>query len=283
MPDLEAFEALVKQNIKMLAAKDAKTRRRAAAWLGEAGDPTAITALAQAYKNDPDPGVQETARYALGMFRKLELELDGPNNDKVVNLLEDVALRGKIGGRPRVSTRSLVKLELGLLISAVLVAALSFILPPIFQNGTTSSNQNPNTVQPTPNGGVGAKDARATLLAEIRQTWVNIGNDASTLQQQFLAAQNGTALDCTAFFNNPAPYSLSDNNRAAFSDIAELVDLLNTAQTSLSASESAFQQACDKGGTLTNEAAGQEITTLQTMMNMLPEIGQKLVAAESQS
>src|SRR5215510_7049727 len=111
MPDLEAFEAQVKQKMKLLASKDAKTRRQAAAWLGEAGDPTAITALAQAYKNDPDAGVRDTARYALGMFRKLEQELDGPNNDKVVELLQDVALKGKMGGRPPIATRSLVKLE----------------------------------------------------------------------------------------------------------------------------------------------------------------------------
>ena len=128
MPDLEAFEAQVKQKIKLLAAKDAKTRRAAAVWLGEAGDPTAITALAQAYKNDPDPAVQETARYALGMFRKLQQELGGDNHDKVVQLLEDVALKGKMGGRRPISTRALVKVVLGLLLSAVLIAVLSMIL-----------------------------------------------------------------------------------------------------------------------------------------------------------
>jgi HEAT repeat protein len=52
MPDLDAFEAEVKGKIKQLSSKDAATRRKAAAWLGEAGDPTAITSLAQVYKND---------------------------------------------------------------------------------------------------------------------------------------------------------------------------------------------------------------------------------------
>ena len=69
---LEAFEENVRDNIKMLSAKDAKTRMKAAAWLGEAGDPTAITMLKQVYKDDPDPKVRDTAKYSLGMFRKLE-------------------------------------------------------------------------------------------------------------------------------------------------------------------------------------------------------------------
>src|SRR5262245_37923547 len=99
MPKLEEFEASVKQQIKLFVEKDAKARRQAAEWLGEAGDPTAITMLAQVYKNDPDTGVREKAGYALGMFRKLEQELNGPNSEKVMDLLQDVALNGKMGGQ----------------------------------------------------------------------------------------------------------------------------------------------------------------------------------------
>jgi hypothetical protein len=279
MPDLDAFEALVKQKIKQLAAKDAKSRRQAAAWLGEAGDPTAITALAQAYKNDPDPGVRETARYALGMFRKLEQELDGPDSGKAVKLLQDVALKGKMGGRPPIATRNVVKLEVGLLISAILVAVLSFVLPSILQ--TTATNTTiPNVLELTSAPAVGDKD-RTTLLTDIRQSWSAIAGDAGTIQQQLSAAQSGKTMDCTVFLNNPAPYTLSDNNRSAFSDIGEVVDLLNTAQSQLSASETAFQQACDKGGAFSADEANQQLTSLQNMMNLIPQIGQKLTAAES--
>ncbi len=276
MPNLEEFEASVKQHIKLLAAKDAKTRRQAAQWLGEAGDPTAITMLAQVYKNDPDSGVREKAGYALGMFRKLEQELSGPNSEKVMDLLQEVALNGKMGGQSFITRRGLVKLELGLLISAVLVAVLSFVLPSVLPAQSSSQNNTAATLAPSP-----ADKDRTTLLTEIRQTWVTLAGDANTLQQQFQAAQGGTALDCTIFLNAPPAYDLSFANRSAYADIAEVVDILNSAQSTLSASESAFQQACDTGGTLAPDAAGQEITKLQNMMNTIPEIGQKLAAAEA--
>src|SRR4051812_10181241 len=92
---LEAFEEHVRDNIKMLSSKDPKTRMKAAAWLGEAGDPTAITMLKQVYKDDPDSKVRDTAQYSLGMFRKLEESLK-TDEDRVQKLLEDVAVRGKI-------------------------------------------------------------------------------------------------------------------------------------------------------------------------------------------
>ena len=45
MSELDAFEANVRNYIKLLSSPDAKVRRKAAAWLGEAGDPNAITRL----------------------------------------------------------------------------------------------------------------------------------------------------------------------------------------------------------------------------------------------
>jgi HEAT repeat protein len=283
MPDLDAFEALVKQKIKLLAAKDAKTRRKAAEWLGEAGDPTAITFLAQAYKNDSDMEVREKASYALGMFRKLETELDGPNGEKVVKLLQDIALKGKMGGRPRIATRNMVKIELGLLLSAILVAVLSFVLPSVLPNDLIPSNPGQNVTQQQPTSQPASDKDRTILLSEIRQTWVSLAGDGGALLTQFQAAQSSTPLNCATSLTHPAAYNLSSNNRSEYGDIGELVDMVNNAQSVLSSADSAFTQACNSGGTISAEAAGQQATALQTVMNAIPEIGQKLAAAESQS
>lgn len=281
MPDLDAFEAQVKQNIKLLASKDVKARRQAARWLGEAGDPTAITSLSQAYKNDADPTVRENARYALGMFRKLEQELNGPNRNKTVKLLQDVALKGKMGGRSRLASRGLIKFIWGLLISAVLVAVMALVLPSVLKGVPSggSGQANPPSGQ---NSSAGGQD-RAGLLSTIRDTWTKLATDASTLQTQLQTAQNGSAMDCAAAFNNPGVVDISADNRAQFSDIAGLVDTLNGAQAALAGVKSAFDSGCTNGGQLAGDAAGAQITALQGMMALLPEIGQKLAAAESQS
>src|SRR4051812_28845649 len=96
---LEAFEESVRDNIKLLSSKDPKVRMKAATWLGEAGDPTAITMLMRVYKDDSDPKVRSAAAYSLGMFRKLEQELKKPDQSRVQKLLEDVAVHGKMGRR----------------------------------------------------------------------------------------------------------------------------------------------------------------------------------------
>lgn len=282
MPDLDAFEAQVNEKIKLLSSKNASVRRKAAAWLGEAGDPTAITALAQTYKNDADPRVRETARYALGMFRKLDQELKGPNSDKVMKLLQDVALKGRMGGRLPISVRALVKVELGLLLSAILIVALGFVLPSVLRPAAGNGSTTNPTAQPViPSSSVPDTD-RTTLLTSLRQTWINIGSDANALQQQFQGAQSGTALNCEATFSNPSPVSISENNRRDFADIAALVDSVNVAQTNLSAVKTHFDQSC--GGTaVTAEEAGQQVTAIQAVMQALPDIGKGLVTAESLS
>src|SRR5690606_23212771 len=132
MSDLDAFEAKVRKNIKLLSAPDAKVRRESAAWLGEAGDPSAITRLRQLYEEDPDKGVRQAAAYSLGMFSALEAGLNGPNQEDVVQRLEDIALKGKFGSRSRMPVGFLRKLLLGLLVSLAILLALNFVVWPQF-------------------------------------------------------------------------------------------------------------------------------------------------------
>jgi len=217
---LEAFEENVRDNIKLLSSKDPKARMKAAAWLGEAGDPTAITMLKQVYKDDPDPKVRDTAKYSLGMFRKLEEALKQPDQSRVQKLLEDVAVRGKIGGRVPISVRSLVKLEIGMLISALLVAVLALFVPPLFKQGVTQVIE--QNAHPAPTVPAVANKDRPTLLTELQSTLTRVTNNASKLQTQYQGMLGGGTLDCKQFFDTLTPVSISADNARDFADLATI-------------------------------------------------------------
>jgi hypothetical protein len=288
MPDLDAFEAEVKAKIKQLSSKEAATRRKAAAWLGEAGDPTAITSLAQVYKNDADPGVKEAAAYSLGMFRKLEQELDGDNSQAAVALLEKVALEGKMGGRLRFPRRALVKLELALLLSALMVAALAFVLPGVLTGGGftfsfgTGDNGDQATQVANGAGDVPDKD-RATILRELRGALGQVNNNATKLQGQYQLVLGGGKLPCNEFFDTLTPYALSANNAQEFPDLAPLATDIAQAQTDYTAAKATYDRVCVSGESLSAGDFGGPMGTTITLIQRLPTIETALVAAESQT
>ncbi|MBL8156861.1 MAG: HEAT repeat domain-containing protein [Anaerolineae bacterium] len=253
MPDLDAFEAQVTENIKQLSAKDPKARREAAAWLGEAGDPTAITALVQAYKNDPDPRVREDARYALGMFRKLEEAL-GKDQDGTVKLLQDIALHGKIGHRIRIPVRTIAKVIIGLLISAALVAAMAFVLPPLLRGSAPAQ-----TVSPTvePNQATAAPSSvqldtldRPVLTARLQDNLTRLSGNVSKLQAQYQAVLGGGEMNCAEFFDSVQSLQLSEANARDFPELAQAATDLNAALAAYQSARSAYSRVCEGGETI---------------------------------
>jgi hypothetical protein len=278
MPDLDSFEQEVREKIKQLSSKDADARRKAASWLGEAGDPSAITGLAQTYKNDPDKRVREAAGYSLGMFRALQVGLAGKDKDRVVKLLEDVALKGKMGGRPAVSTRALVKVEIGLVVLAVFLFGLGAVLPGLM-------NQPPATATPegdAPTEVVQAADRDLpTLIQDIHFTLNNTRSDAQSLQTQFQAVLGGGTPDCAGFYNNPMPYNLSPNNASQYREIAAIVTNLNQAVNNLATAKMRFDQHCDGVTPLTAAEVGAPMGLVVSVMEALPAIEQALTEAEA--
>jgi len=271
---LEAFEESVRDNIKLLSSKDAKSRMKAAAWLGEAGDPTAITMLKQVYKDDPDPKVRDTAQYSLGMFRKLEEALKQPDQSKVQKLLEDVAVRGKLGRRLPVSVRSLVKLEIGMLISAVLLVVLALFVPPLFKQGVNQVVENNEHPAPTAPA-VGNKD-RPTLLNELQGSLAKLSNNTTKLQTQYQGILGGGALNCQQFFDTLTPIALSPDNKTNFADLAKIADDLNSLQATYRLAKATFDQDCEPGAKVDASTIGapmgdvvkllQSIATTQTAL-----------------
>jgi hypothetical protein len=276
MPDLDAFEAEVRERIKQLASKDAEVRRKAAAWLGEAGDPSAITGLAHTYKHDNDKQVREAAAYSLGMFRALQAGLSN-DNEHTLQLLQNVAA-GKRGGRVPIATPTLVKVEVGLIALAVLLFVVGAVLPGIL-NAPPPTEGTPTNEQPTQVADVSDKDA-ATLFQEIRQTLTNVNNDALSLQTQFQAVIQGGTVDCAGFYNNPQPYQLSPNNASQFPQIVALVNDLNTAVSNLASAMQRYDAHCG-GQTLTAAEVGAPMSNVVSVLQSVPTLQQAIADAEA--
>ncbi|MBZ0288867.1 MAG: HEAT repeat domain-containing protein, partial [Anaerolineae bacterium] len=185
MSELDAFENEIRKKIKLLAADDAGVRRKAAVWLGEAGDPSAITRLRQVYKEDPDRQVRAAAEYSLGMFRALEQGLDGDDSEAVMKRLEDIAVRGQMGRRVRFRASSLRKISLGLLVSLAMLLAFNFVVWPQLE---------PRLGGLLPSSGGGD---RASLLRDVDAYVNQLSADAATLQRQYQNVLGGGAVDCS--------------------------------------------------------------------------------------
>jgi hypothetical protein len=271
MRDVETFAAEVNAKIKQLNAADAPTRRLAAEWLGEAGEPTAITALVQAYKNDADPAVRQAAAYSLGMFRKLEETLNGPDAAKVDKLIEDIVFKGKMGRKARIPRKGLLKLVLGLLLSALLTGALALILPGFFPaSGGAASNQ----VAP------GGERDRAGLLTDLRGVATRLGNAVTALRTQYQGVLGGREMDCAQPFESFSPVALSAGESASLTDLGGLVQQTNDAIAAFTqAKAAAFDPVCTGGETRAAGDYGPLMVSLNTLTANLTTLNDGLTAA----
>lgn len=275
MSDLDAFMAQVQQNIKLLSASDPKTRRKAAAWLGEAGEPSAITRLKQVYEEDSDAGVRQAAAYSLGMFRALEEGMSGPNSEAVYDRLEDIALRGRMGRRVPVPRGCLSRLLVALLVSLAIILAFNFVIWPQYSHQISDilSVVAPaaDTDETTPQSESAAPaEALSAMLAALRA-------DAAALQTQYAAPDT---LDCQAAFTNPIAFDVSAvANQPALTDLAAR---LNAQLVQLATARSPFLQACTAGNTsLTAEEAAVPLATLETILAELTVIEGELEAEQN--
>lgn len=252
MPELEVFEAEVKAKLKQLASKDANARRKAAEWLGEAGDPMAITALAQAYKNDSDPRVRAAAGYSLGMFRSLEAALNSDKADQMMKVLADVALKGKFGRRVPWPVKRMAKLMLALVLSALFIAAASFVLPGILRGTATTASQpeaptaESQPVLPTtdPQAGALLDLDRPALTLKLQGALESLTASATQLQAQYQSVLGGGTADCSLVFPAQEPLALSPANTSNFPDLAGAANSLNQIQVDFAAAKSLYDRTC---------------------------------------
>lgn len=264
MSELDAFEAKVRQNIKLLSSPDPKRRRQAAVWLGEAGDPSAITRLRQVYEEDHDPKVRAAAAYSLGMFRALEEGLAGPNQEKIVTQLRDIALKGKMGRRTRIPIPFLRQVVFGLFISALILLAFNFIIWPQIKDQISS-----------PTGGRSAAANEDDLSADASAYLNNLRSDVDTLRGQYLRVLGGGTVDCSTPFNEPAALE-------AHGTSAEIIAELNEIRAAFDEARGLYHSACreDDPATLSAADMSAPLATLLDALGRLNALGAFDPAAE---
>jgi hypothetical protein len=262
----------IDEMMDLLASDDPAERREAAYWMGEAAVADAVPKLVDLYENDEDKSVRRAAGYALGMFRAVDESIKKGKDQKVVKLLKQVEEKGKLGRRA--NKGGSMRLILGLLISLIVLAlAFQFVPNEIVHTAQTSLAQvGLFQVQP--------KTARIPLVLAIRQNYIAVRDDTTTLQGQFQAALGGGTLDCTAFFNNPAHFQLAPEDAVAYPDIAQIVERLNAAHGSFSTAYARFDSACLDVAPMPVEEVGPTYATLVSAIQTLPEIETALNAAE---
>lgn len=252
---MSELETQIKQQIQALDSEDPKERQEAAYFLGEAAADSAIQKLVRVYKQDEDDKVRAAAEYALGMFRAVDLGLNqGSEKEraKVIAALER-AEEGEFGSRLTVKTSVLIIVEVVLaLVFAGLVAA-NLLLPGMLGGEGFSINlslpefgSGDDGAAATADGEVAAASNRdaLTLIAGLRENASMIGNDARTLQTELQTLQNGGAMGCNVFLNNPDAYTLSPTEVESNPDIAGIAETVGQAQENLTEVRTQYEGHC---------------------------------------
>ncbi len=122
----------VQQNMRILMMRQYSSQRRqeAAYWLGESGEPRAISALRQVYLRDSDRQVQRAARLALGKFRALQQALEGEpaQREQALNLLRQIVYQGRTGRRLPLPVWAVLMIEALLALTALMMLILGITL-----------------------------------------------------------------------------------------------------------------------------------------------------------
>lgn len=238
------FNRRVDEALKILSATRKATpeqRQKMAYWLGNCAEPKAITKLAQAYRKDPDPGVRRAAAYALGQFRALEKHLE-EDSESAIKLVESIVYEGRQGRRSPISARMLVFVQLGLVVSLVLLlgagALLSGGLPAIGPEGTADAGDLPTSAAVATEA-----DSPGAVLFTLQSMYNQLLQDADTLQQQFDSIEAGSIQDCTVNFNAPDFYT-PPPGVTGYSGLMAALDQIAAAQVELSMARSPFSDAC---------------------------------------
>jgi uncharacterized protein (DUF2267 family) len=236
-----------------------EARLEAAQFLGEAGEPEAISALRNAYKNDSSPQVRAASAYALGMFRaQAEALKDPEQEEQVIDLLTNMVLTGQTGRRARPPVRTLRLLLAGLTLTfALLVAANLFLgggsAPFVAIGGPASSPE--------------ATAARAfdppTVVRELEALVARIDAESVALSERLLVISRGERMVCDDYQTGLQPYTLPPELApGAFPRLAEAVAAINPPIEELLAIEATLARGCRTGQEVTAQQAGGQIDAI---------------------
>jgi hypothetical protein len=269
---LAKFQENVKQAIRVVGNEKVSVNNRvkAALWLGESGEPTAITALRQAYMNATDKKVKKAAADSLGIFRALQQTWNDPDSEvDVGQLLQDIIFEGKMGSVSG-AVRTVRRLQ-GFLVITFVVMMLIGVM------ASAGLLKNPNALptvvptlspQPTPLPTIPPTD----LLDDILAMHDNLVFDAELLAERFQLSiqQRNIACDVTEF-RAPDEYTLPEAfNANGFPYVVEFIGKLNTARTELETLRSVYDEACDANTPISVDDANTQwglLIPLQAQLN----------------
>lgn len=242
-----AYQKLTKQNMrKAVKAKQFKKNERVEAirWLGESGNPEAISALLKVYKKDKTPGMKEVAAYALGQFRAHKQDEDDPElGDTAVQRIDDIILYDKIG--KRANPTPLIIVEVVLVIFAILLFGFGGLKSG--QNAAVRQTQYYIETEVAPTWTPDVEDA---VRNDLEAYYANLNADAHFYQQQLAAASRGDIVNCDlSLLANAANYNLSSNWENDERFIA-IVSELNNVRTEMEAVRSAYADSCNQNRAL---------------------------------
>lgn len=244
---LERFQVNVKQAMRVVSNENGSVNNRikAARWLGESGEPTAITALRQAYLNSPDKKIKKVAAESLGKFRALQESLDDPDQvADVGQLLQDIIFKGQVGSTSG-AVRTVRRLQGLLVITFVLLMGVGVM-------ASAGLLKDPNTLptvvptlspQPTALPTIPPID----FLGDLLTMHDNLVFDAELLAERFQLSIQGRDLGCDvtefrALDEYAPPEGFIPNS---FPYVGEFIDKLNTAQAELAVFRAIYDNACE--------------------------------------
>lgn len=196
------FEKRVKQNIAILLQPkkfDANKRAAAATWLGESGEPEAIQHLVKIYQRPAeDPKVKDAAERALSLFKALgEALVDPEMQDETLNLLEGIVYHGRMAKPARWGGGRLRRLNIGLIISALLLFVVGTVFStPAGTGGEPATNTTPTSEATAPTN---ALDPQASIDA-FREAYLAQDEQLRQVSYQIQLLARGQVGECSQSF-----------------------------------------------------------------------------------
>lgn len=279
---VEEFDEQVDEKIKILMTRrnDPKVRADAAYWLGNSGAPKAITALHAIYEKDAgNQTVQRAAEYALGQFKALDQAivrrpgeavtdaLGRDENARITDRLTDIALNDVRGRRLRIRPRTMMLINLVLLLTLAGLVALNLNLPQLRRGGGSA-----DTLRGT--GTVAQRSA-----SELRLRLDELQADGEELQSQLTGAQNGQSLNCTFAYTLPVRFTLDSVVDARYPQIKAAAERYNELQAELTTVKRPYDTACQTSATISEQQTTRTLTSLETILAAIPEAEQLIDSA----
>jgi len=279
---INKFLDRVEKMKKVLLARkrfDSEKRAKAARWLGESGEVTAIEALQKVYLRDNDPQVKKAAEYALGQFKALSIALDDPDlRPDAEQMLNDIVMEGAFGQPASPKPRTLQMAIGGLAVSFVLLMALGVVLggmnsggdgdplPTAIAVGVPDSSDVNVAVATNPN----------EVGAQVLSAYQTLDSDANTLRLELLQITRGEAVNCDATLSAGGAYTPPTGIDLSTSpNITEAITTLNNGEAMLEPIRTSFITACNTATVISSEAAISQVETIieaQTALVAIPTL-----------